>query len=75
MTVLCPGISQPISSYFLVRFPAREYMAALVLGWGAALLGMGFSKSYATLCVTRFLLGLFEGESSQACSRDEAAVS
>jgi MFS family permease len=53
---------QPISSYFLVRFPAREYMAALVLGWGAALMGMGFSKSYATLCVTRFLLGLFEGE-------------
>jgi len=39
-------------------------MAGLVFGWGCALLGMGFSKSYASLCATRFLLGLFEGASS-----------
>jgi MFS family permease len=35
-------------------------MAVLVLGWGAALLGMGFSKSFAALSATRFMLGLFE---------------
>lgn len=51
---------QPFSSYLLVRLPAKYYMAGLVFGWGGALLGMGFSKSYASLCATRFLLGLFE---------------
>jgi hypothetical protein len=35
--------------------------SALVLGWGASCIGMGFSKTYGTLCATRFLLGLFEG--------------
>ncbi|KAI5451875.1 hypothetical protein NCC49_001177 [Naganishia albida] len=50
----------PFSSYLIVRVPSRPLMAILVLGWGAACIGMGFSKSYATLCATRFLLGLFE---------------
>jgi MFS family permease len=60
MNAIAQLVWLPFSSYLLVRLPAREYMTALVFGWGCALLGMGFSKSYAALCATRFLLGLFE---------------
>ncbi|KAJ9109343.1 hypothetical protein QFC21_000672 [Naganishia friedmannii] len=50
----------PFSSYLIVRVKSRPLMAVLVLGWGAACIGMGFSKSYGTLVATRFILGLFE---------------
>ncbi|KAH8089602.1 major facilitator superfamily domain-containing protein [Filobasidium floriforme] len=60
MNAIAQLVWLPFSSYLLVRLPAKYYMAGLVFGWGGALLGMGFSKSYASLCATRFLLGLFE---------------
>jgi MFS family permease len=60
MNAIAQLVWLPFSSYLLVRLPAREYMTGLVFGWGCALLGMGFSKSYGALCATRFLLGLFE---------------
>jgi MFS family permease len=60
MNAIAQLVFLPFTSYLLVRLPSREYMTGLVFGWGCALLGMGFSKSYGTLLATRFLLGLFE---------------
>lgn len=36
------------------------YIGILVLGWGIVMVGTGFVKNFSELCVTRFLLGLFE---------------
>lgn len=60
MNAIAQLVWLPFSSYLLVRLPTKPFMAALVFGWGCALLGMGFSHSYGALCATRFLLGLFE---------------
>lgn len=51
---------QPFSSYLIVRVPSRYLMTILVFGWGLAQTFMCISKSYSTLLVTRFFLGLFE---------------
>ncbi|GAB7365477.1 hypothetical protein MBLNU230_g6550t1 [Neophaeotheca triangularis] len=51
---------QPFSSYLIVRVPHRILMPGMMLGWGAAGVGMAFANSFAGLLVARFFLGLFE---------------
>lgn len=51
---------QPLSSYILVRVPARPLMTFLVFAWGCAAAGMAGATNHHGIWATRFLLGLFE---------------
>ncbi|EJT99727.1 MFS transporter [Dacryopinax primogenitus] len=51
---------QPLSAYLLVLLPDRTLLAALVFSWGISLTLMAFARSFVSLLVTRFLLGVFE---------------
>lgn len=51
---------QPLSSYILVRVPARPLMTFLVIAWGASAAGMAAATNHHGIWATRFLLGLFE---------------
>ncbi|KAK8243160.1 MFS transporter [Phyllosticta capitalensis] len=49
------------SNMLLQKFKRPStYIGILVLGWGIVMVGTGFVKNFSELCVTRFLLGLFE---------------
>lgn len=58
---------QPFSSYLIVRVPHRILMPGMMLGWGAAGVGMAFANSFAGLLVARFFLGLFEAGCLRKC--------
>ena len=49
------------SNWFVKRVGAGYYLPGLMLGWGIVGLCTGFVKSYASLLVCRFFLGLCEG--------------
>ncbi|GAB1318364.1 MFS transporter, ACS family, allantoate permease [Madurella fahalii] len=51
---------QPFSSVLIVKVRHRTLMPALVLGWGLAQVCMPACRSFASLLVDRFFLGLFE---------------
>jgi MFS family permease len=49
------------SNWFVKRVGAGYYLPALVVGWGIVSLCIGFVKTYESLLVVRFFLGLMEG--------------
>lgn len=51
---------QPVSSYLLVRYPARHLMTVFVFCWGVSAACMAASTNFRHIYVTRFFLGLFE---------------
>lgn len=48
------------SNYFLKKFKPSRWIAFLMLSWGACTMGLGGTRSYASVTVVRFLLGVFE---------------
>ena len=57
-----PYIMVDVPSNWLVkRVGAGHYLSALVVGWGIVSLCIGFVKTYESLLVVRFFLGLMEG--------------
>ncbi len=57
-----PYIMVDVPSNWLVkRIGAGHYLPALVVGWGIVSLCIGFVKSYESLLIVRFFLGLMEG--------------
>ncbi|GAA5933825.1 hypothetical protein JCM3775_000294 [Rhodotorula graminis] len=59
---------QPIGAYLLVKVPLKTLVPVLVGLWGASLMGMGGSNSFASLISTRMLLGVFEASCLPAFS-------
>lgn len=49
----------PLSSV-MKRFPVRIMMSAIMVCWGAVVIGSGFQNNYATLIALRLILGAFE---------------
>jgi MFS family permease len=49
------------SNWLVKRVGAGFYLPGLVIGWGVVSMCMGFVKSYESLIVVRFFLGLMEG--------------
>ena len=49
----------PLSS-LMKRFPVRIMMSAIMVCWGAVVIGSGFQNNYATLIALRLVLGAFE---------------
>ena len=45
------------SNYFLKKFKPSRWIAFLMFGWGAATIGLGGSKNFATVTAVRFVLG------------------
>ena len=57
-----PYIMVDVPSNWLVkRAGAGFYLPGLVIGWGIVSMSMGFVKSYESLIIVRFFLGLMEG--------------
>ncbi|KAF7322123.1 MFS domain-containing protein [Mycena kentingensis (nom. inval.)] len=48
------------SNYFLKKLRPSRWIAFLMFAWGAVTIGISGSKNFATVTVTRFLLGVFE---------------
>lgn len=48
------------SNYFIRRIGARVWLPALIIAWGACVLGMGFVQDWRILTVLRAFLGAFE---------------
>lgn len=53
-------VAQPGWSYLLGRFHAGRILGISAFIWGVMVLVMVFSKNFAHVMVTRFLLGVFE---------------
>ncbi|KAF7321975.1 hypothetical protein MKEN_00720000 [Mycena kentingensis (nom. inval.)] len=53
-------IWQPVSSFFLVRFPVGRWLASNVLLWGVVLTLMTTAQDFNKLITARFFLGIFE---------------
>jgi len=51
---------QPFSSILIVKVPYRILMPVLVLGWGIAQTLTPACRSFTSLLVNRFFLGIFE---------------
>ncbi|TIB34244.1 hypothetical protein E3P86_02851 [Wallemia ichthyophaga] len=49
----------PLSS-LMKRFPVRYMMSAILILWGAVVIGSGFQENFATLVALRLILGAFE---------------
>jgi MFS family permease len=49
------------SNWLVKRVGAGYYLPGLIIGWGIVSLCIGFVKSYHSLLVVRFFLGLMEG--------------
>ncbi|KAJ6578733.1 MFS transporter [Mycena vulgaris] len=48
------------SNYLLKKLSPSRWIAFLMFSWGALTMGLGGTKSFAAVTVTRFLLGAFE---------------
>lgn len=48
------------SNYFLKKLSPSKWIAFLMFSWGAVTMGLGGTKSYASVTGVRFLLGVFE---------------
>lgn len=48
------------SNYFLKRVRPSRWIAFLMFCWGAITMGLAGTKSFASVTVARFLLGVFE---------------
>ncbi|KAH5612808.1 hypothetical protein HBI45_044320 [Parastagonospora nodorum] len=54
------ALAEVPSNYLLKMFAPSTWIAFLMFAWGAITIGIAGVNSYATVAVTRFLLGLFE---------------
>jgi MFS family permease len=48
------------SNYLLKRLSPSRWIAFLMFSWGALTMGLGGTKNFAAVTITRFLLGVFE---------------
>lgn len=48
------------SNYMLKRLKPSNWIAFLMLSWGAITMGLGGVQNFASVTVVRFLLGVFE---------------
>ena len=55
------GISSLLLSFTGDRFGPRNMLTAASVIWGALMLTMGNARSYASMLISRILLGMFEG--------------
>ncbi|KDQ28582.1 hypothetical protein PLEOSDRAFT_1039770 [Pleurotus ostreatus PC15] len=53
-------IWQPMSSYFLVKFPIAKYLSIHVFMWGVIVASTAGAHNFAGLITARFFLGIFE---------------
>ena len=55
------ALSDIPSNLLLVRLSPRYWLSFLIIGWGAVMIGMGFTTNWRVMAFLRFLLGGFEG--------------
>lgn len=60
MGSLVARLAEVPSNYLLKKFAPSTWIAFLMFSWGAITVGIAGVQSFATVTVTRFLLGLFE---------------
>jgi len=53
-------VTQPLITYFLVKFPLGKFLGTTTLCWGITLSCMAATHNFGGLLGTRFLLGAFE---------------
>ncbi|KAJ2899554.1 putative transporter [Zalerion maritima] len=54
------AICEPLTNVLLKKFRPSVFIPIIMILWGVSLTSMGFVKSWASLMVTRFLLGVTE---------------
>lgn len=60
-------IFQPPSTVLVRKIGPRLHLSAIVVAWGAVMVGMGFANSWGTLAALRVILGVFEAGFFPAC--------
>ncbi|KAI0180791.1 major facilitator superfamily MFS-1 [Hypoxylon sp. FL1284] len=53
-------IFQPPSTIIIRKIGPRLFLSSITLGWGAVMIGFGFSPRYQVLLALRLILGVFE---------------
>jgi MFS family permease len=53
-------VFQPPATVLTRKIGPRYFLAGLCVAWGAVMIGMGFTRSWAALAACRVILGLFE---------------
>lgn len=60
-------VFQPPATIIVRYLGPRNFLAAIVVAWGAVMIGMGFSDSYETLLALRVVLGILEAGFFPSC--------
>ena len=60
-------VFQPPATVICRYLGPRNFLAAIVVLWGAVMIGMGFSDSYGTLAALRVVLGVLEAGFFPSC--------
>ena len=53
-------VFQPPATVLTRKIGPRIFLAGLCIAWGAVMIGMGFTKSWAAMATCRVILGLLE---------------
>lgn len=60
-------IFQPPATVLTRKIGPRYFLAGLCIGWGAVMIGMGFTNNWGALAACRVILGLFEAGFFPGC--------
>ncbi|OAL54136.1 phthalate transporter-like protein [Pyrenochaeta sp. DS3sAY3a] len=60
-------VFQPPATVIVRWLGPRNFLSAIVVAWGAVMIGMGFAKDYPTLAALRVVLGILEAGFFPSC--------
>jgi MFS family permease len=60
-------VFQPPATVIARKLGPRNFLSAIVVAWGAVMVGMGFVKSFEALAACRILLGVLEAGFFPSC--------
>ncbi|KAF2853492.1 phthalate transporter-like protein [Plenodomus tracheiphilus IPT5] len=60
-------VFQPPATVIVRYLGPRNFLSAIVVAWGAVMIGMGFSPDYGTLAALRVVLGILEAGFFPSC--------
>ncbi|CAO2657903.1 Nn.00g071630.m01.CDS01 [Neocucurbitaria sp. VM-36] len=60
-------VFQPPATVIVRYLGPRNFLSAIVVAWGAVMIGMGFAKNYGALAALRVVLGILEAGFFPSC--------
>lgn len=60
-------VFQPPATVIVRWLGPRNFLSAIVVAWGAVMIGMGFAQNYGALAALRVVLGIMEAGFFPSC--------